>query len=59
MLHANGRAFRRTLKTIAVVNEHPAAAGMHRTILPKIAGVVCVRLRTQGETARYRMVVHQ
>jgi hypothetical protein len=46
-------------RIITVVNEHPAAAGMHRTILPKIAGIVCVRLRTQGETARYRMVVHQ
>jgi hypothetical protein len=45
-------------RIIAVVKEHPAAAGMHRTLLPKIAGVTCIRMRAQGTTAYQRIVAH-
>jgi len=45
-------------RTIAVVKDHPMTAGMHRTMMPKIAGVACVQVRTQGATASLRMIAH-
>jgi len=45
-------------RIISVVNEHPAAAGLHRTMMPKIKGVACIQMRSQAGAAQYRMVAH-
>jgi hypothetical protein len=45
-------------RIISVVNAHPAAAGLHRTLMPKIKGVACIQMRSQAGAAQYRMVAH-
>ena len=42
-------------RIISVVNMHPAAAGMHRTMVPKIAGAQCIEVRSQGAAACRRV----
>jgi len=45
-------------RVISVVNEHPAAAGMHRIMVPKIAGALGIEVRSQGAAACRRVFVH-
>jgi hypothetical protein len=45
-------AYDLTGRIIAVVNDRPAAAGMHRTMMPRIPGVACIQVRSHGRTAQ-------
>ena len=45
-------------RIITVVNEHPAAAGEHRTMLPNVAGLVCIQMRAQGRAANCLSIAH-
>jgi hypothetical protein len=51
-------AYDLTGRIIAVVNEHPATAGAHRTMLPNVAGVMCIQMHAQGRTANCLLVAH-
>jgi hypothetical protein len=46
-------------RIVSVVNSQSMPAGVHRTLIPRTAGVVCIQIRTCEGTFNRRIVAHE